>query len=271
MTELTGQAQDVAAQTKLISRLRTFGAVLCIAAVIIRTAAFGHDLRLVGDVGVPVTYSWIVFAVLTACHVFLTPFHVHKTHEVWLDLKSGEGATILDVVKREGGIYVSHIEPTLTKRRFRYHRSLWDLSSWTAYFSTVLLVAAVAPWHLDHGHLRWAKTSTTVCLLLVALALAAVNWVAGSTWMVALIELAVPRDQASYHAKLEIREESALHGLRRELLNRCVYGSLLGLLLFVALKLSDVVSWSWWWLSIPLIASMAAIAAAFLAGLAVLS
>ena len=125
-------------------------------------------------------------------------------HLVWREPASAEeGTEIVKTVKADGNIFVSGLEVSVEKRRGLYIRSAWDQSIWIAYLTAFLLIAALLPWDINHGHLHWSSAAVIGIFTAVAVVLAAVNWVAGGTWVVALIELGLPKAQATYHQRLD--------------------------------------------------------------------
>lgn len=69
-------------------------------------------------------------------------------------------------------------------------RSNWDQSPWVACAGTLGLVIAVLPWHLADGSPRWSTGLSLIAQVLLAIVLALLNWLAGGSWIVALVRLA---------------------------------------------------------------------------------
>jgi hypothetical protein len=202
--DISPRGRDIVNQTKLITRLLALGATVAIVIIVVRITASDNKIKLPGDIKVPITDAWLILVALTACHIFLTVFLVRQTHLVWRDPAAAEeGADIVREVKADGNIFVSGLEVKVERRRRLYIRSAWDQSIWVAYLAALLLFAAVLPWGLDHGHLRWSSGAALGAFIALAVALTVLNWLAGGTWVVALIELAMPKASANYHRGLD--------------------------------------------------------------------
>ncbi|TDC23482.1 hypothetical protein [Kribbella albertanoniae] len=173
---------------KVCSRLLAIGAVLCLATIAGRLFAGSADVSL-GGVTLPLDFAWVGLLALTVAHAFTGAFLAHRITAYLPYLHLPEQALqVFREVTSSGNPFVFGMRSRALPRRpgGRYHpMSLRDPSAWVAYGAAVVLLLAVLPWRVEAGRIvvgGWAQVVLAVVLL-------AVNWWAGSVWMVSLSRL----------------------------------------------------------------------------------
>ncbi|GAB3927166.1 hypothetical protein GCM10029976_022970 [Kribbella albertanoniae] len=172
---------------KVCSRLLAIGAVLCLATIAWPFAG-SADVSL-GGVTLPLDFAWVGLLALTVAHAFTGAFLAHRITAYLPYLHLPEQALqVFREVTSSGNPFVFGMRSRALPRRpgGRYHpMSLRDPSAWVAYGAAVVLLLAVLPWRVEAGRIvvgGWAQVVLAVVLL-------AVNWWAGSVWMVSLSRL----------------------------------------------------------------------------------
>ncbi|MET7284065.1 hypothetical protein ABZS29_37885 [Kribbella sp. NPDC005582] len=173
---------------KVCSRLLAIGAVLCLATIVGRLFAGSADVS-VGGVTLPLDFAWVGLLALTAAHAFTGAFLAHRITAYLPYLHLPEQAVqVFREVTSSGNPFVFGMRSRALPRRRggRYHpMSVRDPSAWVAYGAAVVLLLAATPWRLEAGRIvvgGWIQVVLAVVLL-------AVNWWAGSVWMVSLSRL----------------------------------------------------------------------------------
>ncbi len=171
---------------KVCSRLLAIGAGFCLATIAGRL--FAGSLSL-GGVDVPLNFAWVGLLAITVAHTFTGAFLAQRITAYLPYLHLPEQALqVFREVTSSGNPFVFGMRSRALPRRpgGRYHpMSLRDPSAWVAYGAAVVLLLAVAPWRLEAGRIvvgGWPEVVLAVVLL-------AVNWWAGSVWMVSLSRL----------------------------------------------------------------------------------
>jgi hypothetical protein len=178
----------IVAGARNAARILAFGGLLAVAVVLTRLLAGGQPLQ-VAAVSVPIDRMWLVFTALTTAHAFTARFLA--THiEDYLDaLPSPERAGwVFDEVTTEGNAFVHGlVSRAVPRRRARFvHRM------------SRRLVLAGPSWWWGKSGLQWGGSGRLVTLALV---LTAVNWWAGSRWLIALSRLDAVREQGRRRAE----------------------------------------------------------------------
>ncbi len=173
---------------KVCSRLLAIGAVLCLATIAGRLFAGSADLSL-GGVSLPLDFAWVGLLALTAAHAFTGAFLAHRitAYLPYLHLPL-QALQVFSEVTSSGNPFVFGMRSRALPRRpgGRYHpMSLRDPSAWVAYGAAVVLLLAVLPWRVEAGGIVVGGFAHVV----LAVVLLAVNWWAGSVWMVSLSRL----------------------------------------------------------------------------------
>ncbi|WP_405057802.1 hypothetical protein OG474_34420 [Kribbella sp. NBC_01505] len=173
---------------KVCSRLLAIGAGLCLATIAGRLFAGGSDVSL-GGVAIPLSFAWVGLLALTVAHAFTGAFLAHRitAYLPYLHLPEQALQVFRDVTSSSNPFVFGMRSRALPRKPGgRYHpMSLRDPSAWVAYGGAVMLLLAVLPWHLEAGRIvlgGWGQAVLAVVLL-------AVNWWAGSVWMISLSRL----------------------------------------------------------------------------------
>jgi len=173
---------------KVCSRLLAIGAALCLATIAGRLFAGGASLSL-GTVDLPLNLAWVGLLALTVAHVFTGAFLAQRITAYLPYLHQPEQAVqVFREVTSSSNPFVFGMRSRALPRRpgGRHHpMSPRDPSAWVAYGAAVVLLLAVVPWRVEAGRIvvdGWGQVGLAVVLL-------AVNWWAGSVWMVSLSRL----------------------------------------------------------------------------------
>jgi hypothetical protein len=137
------------------------------------------------DITVDTSFAWIVFSVLTLAHFYTALLLFRSIRSVWQFSDRLSRQILFAKITSTGGIFVRGLAARtvckddwcLTVRYTMDHR---DPSSWLALVSVPFLIAAVTP---------YVYSKRSLCLFFLGLALAEINWIIGSHWIIALSDL----------------------------------------------------------------------------------
>ncbi|MFI5731421.1 hypothetical protein ACIA49_14960 [Kribbella sp. NPDC051587] len=190
--DLESEPARIVTGAKACSRLLAIGAGLCLATIAGRLFAGSAELSL-GAVHLPLGFAWVGLLAITVAHAFTGAFLAERITKYlpYLHLP-GQALQVFRDVTSSGNPFVFGLRSRALPRRpgGRYHpMSLRDPSAWVAYGAAAILLLAVLPWHLEAGRISWSGGVSGWGQVVLAVVLLAVNWWAGSVWMVSLSRL----------------------------------------------------------------------------------
>ena len=162
-----------------------------------------------GNIQVSITNVWLIFFIIcifTVAH-FYTGFLllVKSTHKMWEANSDELGITAFEKVVETCGIYVRGLIARTQHHKntpLVYKMDLDDPSALVSHGAAILFILAILPW--DFSNLRLFF----ICFIL-AIILTIVNWLVGGTWIVALSELTLEHDKATYHLRVESKKSGS--------------------------------------------------------------
>jgi hypothetical protein len=178
-------AQTIGASAEWINGLLIFS--LGLAGAIVLLKVFGQDEVKVWEVKIKTGQAWVIFALLTVAHAFLTIELVKDSYDIFYDHH--------DLCKPaweslRGLLFFKHMVPRIHLRDVYllghpvhvYKIDVGhDFASWLIYAGIIVVFFAVFDFK---NRSRWLPTSFAAALV------CSVNWFIGSQWAVAVSELA---------------------------------------------------------------------------------
>lgn len=193
-------AQTIGASAEWINGLLMFG--LGLAGTIVLLKLFGQDEVEVWKVKVKTGQAWVVFALLTAAHGFLTVELVKDSYDIFYnhhDLCKPAWENLRSLLFFKNMVPRIHIRDVYLFGHpvhvYRIDVSR-DLASWLIYAGVVVLFMAIFDFRNRSRRLVTSFAAALICSL---------NWFIGSQWAVAVSELASGRTTSAYFEALRQR------------------------------------------------------------------
>jgi hypothetical protein len=202
-SEFGTEERDVIRYAKQVGAVLLFGAT--VAALIVAARLFGGSEVKAPGIDVPLEHAWLLLVLVTVAHVFLGFFFYQSIHGLWRE-RFGPvvGRRVFDEIKIESNLFLRGMLPRSQPVRpgSRYYRMSWaDPSTWVAHLALLVTVVALLPWHVEHGKLLFADTSTIIRFAVLVLFIVLINWRMGAAWSIGLSQLTVAENEAFWHHK----------------------------------------------------------------------
>jgi len=196
--ELNDYKEQVIEDAKRVNLVLDGGFLLTVIVLLLKSFHWSTIVGWQGISNIPVSSVWVVFLLLTIAHFFLGYLVlVRSAHDLWgaNSLKHGEAA--YRAIRRSSYVFVNRLRP-----RTRYLGDILipvyemnDLPTILSCIAVILLIPAIVPW--DFRDLR-----LFFIFVIGALFIAVINWLIAGTWIVAVSELTIQHDKATYHTRL---------------------------------------------------------------------
>lgn len=180
--------------------LKSFAAF---AGVLVLLKLFGnHDFTWNGVTFSVANDAILVCALFTVAHWFTAYRVVRSAHALWKADDVARGKEAFAQITETGSLFVRELVPRVNHRK-RFLVSIYkmdgsDPSAWAAYGFALLLPCAIAPFDLSNLVRFFLFFAGAICLMMS-------NWVVASAWIIALSELTLQPDVATYHVQLEAK------------------------------------------------------------------
>jgi len=190
LSDLTYAESLSASLIRITNRLLLGGAFLCALSILARLAGGGE---ITVDAAVTVDVEWILFVLilLTFIHWWLAGRIAGELRNVWIDdarnRRGRPNAALLGALPSLGW-YTHGVIPRSLRRNGMIIFSWRDPTIQLGLASCLLVLVAVMPWSVRHGHLRWS-TGAPEPFVAVAFVLAGLNWRFGAVWISRVAEL----------------------------------------------------------------------------------
>jgi len=190
VAELTAEQRLIFNGVKDTTRLLVLGWLLALGILAVKLLTRQETVSVAG-IDLPVRYAWVAFGLFTAAHVFKGGF-LFEHITAYRAAPAAEKRALFAELRAETNPLLHGLLPRgrsrgpgqrLTKMDPR------DPSSWMAYAGQLTVFVAVLPWSLSGGGVTWPHGWSLWLQVIGAVALAEVNWLVGSRWLVALASL----------------------------------------------------------------------------------
>lgn len=211
--------------------LKSFAAF---AGVLVLLKLFGnHDFTWNGITFSATNDAIFVCILFTVAHWFTAYRVVRSAHALWKANDVEHGKEAFAQVTETGSLFVRELVPRVDHRKrflVSIYKMVWsDPSAWAAYGFALLLPCAIVPFDFSNLFRFFLLFAGAICLTLF-------NWVVASAWMIALSELTLQPDVATYHVQLE-----AKHNKRQKRMSMLTDLSILVLMFLLVVCLTPLV------------------------------
>ncbi|CAB1084996.1 hypothetical protein D1AOALGA4SA_12493 [Olavius algarvensis Delta 1 endosymbiont] len=174
--------RNVISLASWINKIIVTGLVFSLAVVASKLTA-GATFKVPGtDVQLKTGYAWIVFAVFTVAHAYVTILFVRACRYLFREDHANAKSTWKEL-SRNGPLFFRDMMPRLLSDGSRVAIMRWDdMTTWLAHAAAMLIFAAMVPF-----------SNLTTLGFVPAVVLTFINWLLGGKWVIAASELSSKR------------------------------------------------------------------------------
>lgn len=192
MEDIDRSKSRIVTSAQNIGKVLYIGSGIAIVIVTIKLLTSQKSLQVSG-VTIAIDKAWVLFAAISVVHVFLAIFAVNEI-EAYINIlpTARDLRAAFDQVASGENLFVHGLISRAVPKRpgSRVYQMHWsDPSTWVAYGGVIIFAVALLPWRLSTHGLRWASGISFWFVILLAVVLIAINWWAGSIWLIHLSQL----------------------------------------------------------------------------------
>jgi hypothetical protein len=156
------------------------------------------DLEVFG-LSVSIEQNWIVLSIFTLIHLYVGWFLTRSVTKLWEEVEFDEYRPVYNEITTSGGIFVRGMTPRINRIKGSLGYSAYamqssDPSTWIAHVFAISLFISMIPFSLE-------SPLSFVVRIIVAIVIVVCNWLIGSSWIVFLSDLTLPKRRSRIIAK----------------------------------------------------------------------